>query len=115
MKWRLERDQQNHPVLHLAGQLTVEHAEELRQVLLEAMAAGDDLIVELDPGLEADITGLQLLCSAHRTFMARHKKITLHRESPPTFRRMVEEAGLLRHQGCVLNPHDNCLWIGGNL
>jgi len=115
MDWHLEQRGEEAVVLQLRGPLTVEHTGELRKVLLDLMGGAATVTIELAPDLEADVAGLQMLCSAHRTFVARGRTLTLKQGAPESFQRLVRDAGLLRHQGCSLNPHDNCLWIGGNL
>jgi anti-anti-sigma regulatory factor len=115
MQWQMEQQDKDLAILRLNGQLTVEYMGELRKVLLDAMAAAATVLVELGSDSEADIAGLQMLCSAHRTFVARGGKFALKQGTSEAFRRIVRDAALLRHQGCSLNPHDNCLWIGGNL
>jgi len=115
MEWHLSQTGEEETILHLRGHLTVEHTEELRHVLLGIIADADTVTIEIDQDLETDIAGLQMLCSAHRTFVAKSKKLALRPGTPEPFRQLVRDAGLLRHQGCTLNPHNNCLWIGGNL
>ena len=115
MEWNLEQQGEKAVALRLRGPLTVEYAGELRTVLLDIAATAATVTIELDPRLEADVAGLQMFCSAHRTFVARGKTLILKQGTPDAFRDLVRDAGLLRHQGCSLNPHDNCLWIGGNL
>lgn len=114
MNWHKTEQEDGTILLRLDGPMTVEHTGALRSLLLDALAA-PAVTVELGDDLTADVAGLQMLCSAHRTFTVRGKKFTLKQGTPDTFRNLVRDAGLLRHQGCSLNPFGNCLWIGGNL
>ena len=62
-----------------------------------------------------DLAGLQLLCAAHKNLAGSARILCLNKPVSDTFRRVVERAGLIRHQGCQLKPYGDCLWIGENL
>jgi anti-anti-sigma regulatory factor len=115
MHWGIEQDGEQKVLLRLSGSLTVQYAGELRQALMEALAAAGTVSIEFGEDLEIDIAGLQLLCSAHRTSLAGGRRLFLQKTAPATFRQGVEAAGLLRRQGCSLDTHQDCLWIGDNL
>jgi anti-anti-sigma regulatory factor len=116
MHWSMEQDaEQKEVLLRLSGALTVENAGELRNAFLAALATATTVTVDLGEVQAADIAGLQMFCSAHRTSLAGGKKLFFNRRVPEAFRQAVETAGLLRSQGCSLNPRSDCLWTGENL
>ncbi len=90
----------------VATEWTVWQAPEIRTVLLERLAAQGPLELDLGEVSEVDLTGVQLLCSAHRTASARGKEFRVTRWSE-AFERVIETAGFRRPQGCV----EGCLWI----
>jgi len=99
-------------VLRLAGTWTVERAHELKQALVEALQKTDHLIVGLEDLEEADLSCLQLLCSAHGTFLKLGKRMTLQEKRSESFRRAVSDSGFKRNLGCHKAPNADCLWIG---
>lgn len=115
MKWTLEQKGDQAVTLRLEGPLTLEHAEELRNALREGLSKSLSVTIELADQIEVDLSCLQLFCAAHRSALASRKKLNLRRGVPESFRNLVESAGFIRHQGCTLNPYQDCLWVGGNL
>lgn len=101
-------------LLRLDGAVTVENAEELCQILREALAAAPRVRVELATDCEADTAGLQLFCAAHRTALANGNRFTLKAQTPENFRATLQNAGLLRSKGCRLDPDNQCIWLGAN-
>ncbi|MBF0558345.1 MAG: STAS domain-containing protein [Nitrospirae bacterium] len=99
-------------LLTLEGDLTVDHAEELKLALLNMMGIADNVVINIENIDAADLTCLQLFCSAHRTFTALKKNMHLLDKQPAVFRRVFEEAGLPRHTGCSLDTQKSCLWKG---
>jgi anti-anti-sigma regulatory factor len=111
MHWHIEKRDEQNASLRLSGSLTVQNAGELRKALLEALSTAEIVELELGDHLEIDIAGLQLLCSAHRSFLAKRRKLLLKRR-PESFQQTLAAAGLERHHGCSRYPHDGCLWAG---
>lgn len=57
---------ESQPVIRLEGESTVTSAAELKNLLLEGLASGNDLRVDLEQAEEIDITVMQLLWAAGR-------------------------------------------------
>jgi anti-anti-sigma factor len=53
-------------LIHLEGAVDIASAAELKALLLEALASGKDLRVDLERTSELDVTALQLLWAAER-------------------------------------------------
>lgn len=100
-------------VLKVEGNWTIERAQEMRQRLIKALAEEDRITLELEEMREADLTCLQLLCSAHRTSLKWDKHFALGEEKPEALIKAVREAGFVRTLGCHKDPHKGCLWIEG--
>ncbi len=100
-------------VLTLDGELTIEHAGELKKMLIEAMDSAESVDIKLEEVTGVDLSCLQLLCSAHRTALKSRKQLTLSSEESDAFQQMVRDVGYARHDGCALNPGPGCLWCGG--
>lgn len=97
--------------LTAGGSLTIEHAEELKAVIVEALASSAHLVVDLSAAEAIDLCCLQLLCSAHRTAVKDGKSIVLA-NTGEVFADVVRETGYLRHVGCMPDSGHGCLWAG---
>lgn len=101
-------------VLSIEGELSIEHARDLKAALVESIENSNNLIIELERVTGVDLAGLQLFCSAHRTAEKLKKHLAFSRDVPEAFKESVRNAGYLRHKGCMLSPDNGCLWRGGN-
>ena len=91
------------------GRLTHSHAGLMHEQFREALAGSGRVDLFLHDVLEADLTFLQLLCSAHRTAAASGAVFTmggLDADSPVG--RLIGKAGAERGAGCPAG----CLWAG---
>ena len=101
-------------VVALTGPMTIERAGELREGLLEAFALGKKVQLSLAGVTEVDLTGLQLLCSAHRSALADGLEFSVTGNSE-ILGSVAESAGMLRHTGCVEDTSGSCIWKRGPL
>ncbi|RNC71022.1 MAG: STAS domain-containing protein [Desulfuromonadales bacterium] len=99
--------------LGLEGELTIPFAGEFRDALLDALDVAGRIVVNVEKVCTVDLTGLQLLCSAHRTAAAREKVFGLEGVANPAFAEAVNLAGFCRHVGCVRDAAKTCIWMGG--
>lgn len=100
-------------VLRVGGELTIPFATEFRAALLDAFAGAERVIVNLEDVGSMDITGLQLLCSAHRTAYGLQKSFQVEGLDNPAVLQSSELAGFRRHVGCAVDVGKTCIWIGG--
>ena len=63
--------------IRLEGEVTIACAAELKKVLLEALASGGELRLDMASATELDITALQLLWAAGREARASGRAYTL--------------------------------------
>jgi anti-anti-sigma factor len=100
-------------VLRVAGPLDIAHTAALRQALVEASdgcGAGRSTVVDLAGVTAVDLCGLQLLCSAHRTFAARGGGLSLQCR-PAWFCQASTAAGFAAGtQTCGPRLCGDCLW-----
>ncbi len=92
----------------LGGALTVHGAPEAKAWLLAALAPGGRVQLDLAAVEAADLTGLQLLCAAHRWAAERETEL-LAAPLPPALREAARRGGFARHKGC----REGCLWLEG--
>lgn len=100
-------------VLKLAGEVTIPWAGELRQAFLDAFDTAATVAVDVREVASVDLTGLQLLCAAHRTSCTRGKGFRLTGERQGAFAEAVALAGFPRHVGCARDVGKTCVWTGG--
>ena len=99
-------------VLRLDGSWTIERANELKRMLLEALNSGENIVIDLEGLTDLDLSSMQLFCSAHRTSLREGKYLALHERKSQSLKQMVREAGFARTLGCHKDPDKSCLWIG---
>ncbi|NQU65696.1 MAG: STAS domain-containing protein [SAR324 cluster bacterium] len=79
--------------LKLEGELSIQHATELRSVLTEALDEADTCILDLEGVQVFDLSAIQLLYAFHLAAKSYNKQLTLKDECPEKFRKAVENAG----------------------
>ena len=99
--------------LCLEGELTVSNATALREGFLEALGQSDQVEIDLDEITAVDLAGLQLLCAAHRTAVAKGKTLTLKDTQVPALVQARAVSGFVFHRSCRFNPAGDCYWVGG--
>lgn len=99
-------------VVKLNGNWTIERATELRPALLEALGSSGHILIDLEELTDADLSVVQLLCSAHRASVRLGKRLDLSERKAEPLKRIVRDAGLAGAPGCHEEPHKGCLWTG---
>ncbi len=100
-------------ILSFDGPLTIVQAADIKQAFLEAIAGVDALTVGVDPGSEMDLTFLQMLCAAHRTMIARGKRLILSETALNAVRRVGAPVGFTSTRCCGVTANTGCLLGGG--
>ena len=109
----MQVDCSDNGVMRLEGELTIQHAGRLKEALLKAFAEVEELSLDLERVTEADVACLQVLCTAHRTFLAADKELKTTGRVSESFERAVNDSGYRRKTGCHSDPDRNCLWVTG--
>ena len=104
----------NQALINLGGDLTIDHAQELKSVLLQALRDANHITIDCDQVKSVDLSCLQLFCSAHREAVTSQKDLMLKSRCSETFRKVEGGAGFNRHKQCSINPKNTCLWMGEN-
>ncbi|WP_420265223.1 STAS domain-containing protein [Candidatus Magnetominusculus dajiuhuensis] len=103
--------EQNRGVLSLKGDITIEDAASLKELLLLHTGDVDDLLINVSDVTEVHLSWFQLICSAHRYSAKMKKKLSLCGEIPENIRTMAVKAGFKRHKGCVFDTCESCIWL----
>ncbi|MBF0175652.1 MAG: STAS domain-containing protein [Magnetococcales bacterium] len=97
--------------LTLAGDLTIQHARELKEALIDAVTQSMHLNLNFKDVERVDLAGLQILCAAHRSLLGRSKTLAIVSQVPDAFKAAVKVAGYDR---CIEQEDPSGLWRGGN-
>jgi anti-anti-sigma factor len=81
-------------VLRLEGEINIACAAELKKLLLQALASGRELRVDLEGATEVDVTALQLLWAAEREARGSGRGFTLAGRVPEEIAATAGDAGL---------------------
>ncbi len=115
----MEKSTQNTPlqstemVIGSGERLTIETIAEFVQLLRKGMAEATTVVIEFEPGVEMDLTALQVFCSACKTAKAEGKNF-IHRGPPPqALLDLAAAAGSERHEHCTNNNTSCFRQFGG--
>jgi len=90
--------------------LTIENATDIKAILLEAFEKVNHVNINFKSLPDIDLTGLQLICSAHQTFINAKKAFNLDLNNTSAIVSKAKKIGLIRQQGCCQNTSHNCIW-----
>jgi ABC-type transporter Mla MlaB component len=80
-------------VLQIKGEMTLEHAAELKLALLEFLTDAGELSIDCVKVERVDLSGLQLLCSVARSVSEQNRSITIAVDELPVFQQAFTNAG----------------------
>ena len=96
--------------LVLEGELIIDHAEELRQSLVDALDSEGSLNLNIEGVSKVDLFGLQVLCSAHRSALQSSRELALIGKQPEAFRNALQQSSFGCYAGC--SADNICPWNG---
>jgi len=96
--------------LSIQGRITIERAQELKELLLSRISAADNLLIDLNDMTEIDVTGLQLLCAAHKHALKTGRMIHLKTPLPAKLADAIRLSGFVRQQSCVSIRGIECIF-----
>ncbi|MCX5811956.1 MAG: STAS domain-containing protein [Proteobacteria bacterium] len=105
-------DNEKSKVLALSGDLTVSNAELFKITLIDAMKNADNLVLNLTGITGADISCLQIVCSAHKKAINSNRSIIIDDNPSIIFKDALRNSGFLRQKGCLSDMHGRCLLTG---
>lgn len=114
MKQCIKEDDKDTRTLRFSGDLVIQHAEELKSVLIESIAEKNNILIDISLVAQADISCMQLLCSAHKTSIFQGKSLKFIGTSSEAFSQNVKRAGFSRTKGCIHDNGSQCLWLKEN-
>jgi len=106
-------DQPEIRTISITGDMTIPHISGIREELLQNLEGSHQVALELGAVNSIDVTGLQLLCSTHRSFVKKGGQIAIPGLNNDAVRTAAEIAGLPRNICCAANSECTCIWSGG--
>ena len=101
-------------VIDVGEELTIGVAAGFRERILKELQLSDTVTLNLENIESIDIAGLQLLCSANRSFERHKKAFTLQAGEKLVFlKSFIVAAGYDENEGCPEGDCKRCLWRGG--
>jgi anti-anti-sigma regulatory factor len=100
-------------ILVLSGDLTIQNGETAKELLLGPLGRSSHVTLDLSFVTDFDLAGLQLLCAAHKTALTKGTTLSIEGKDTHLFRKIVLDAGFLRHVGCSLDRGESCFWREG--
>lgn len=99
--------------LCLEGELTVQRAAELRQLLMQALEGSNSIEIDLDRVTGIDLACLQMFCSVRKTAIRDGKQCSVKNTADSVFQKAGEIAGFDYQLKCGVCREAGCLWGGG--
>lgn len=115
MGLRVKKNKNQSPALVIDGTADISLAAELRNEIINLMAESDTLTVDMDAVDHLDVSCVQLLCSANRSFEEKGKHFSVRLgKSDKLCRNVLGGSGYDPHNGCPEKKCATCLWKGKN-
>lgn len=95
--------------LRVAGSLTLGNAVQFKEALVASLAAAQEITLDLSGMTTMDLSGLQLICAAHRSADRDGKLFTVQGGSAG-YRSYLGNAGVLGPEGNACGTARRCLW-----
>ena len=99
--------------LALGGSLTIENAVRIREELIRAFLKSDRIVLEIGEDVVADVSFMQILCSAKKTAVIEKKRFVVDWSAAPGVRQSIEHAGYNGDELCLPDAGDDWRSISG--
>lgn len=96
----------------VSGRLTIDNTFELMDLFRQNTACRNARI-NLEALEEIDISGMQLICTACRTWINAEKTLQITGTYPESISNIVRQAGLDSQKSCRQHPEIQCIWHEG--
>lgn len=93
--------------LALGGNLTIENAVRIREELIRAFRRSDRVVLDVMEDVVADISFMQILCSAYRTASNEKKTFEVDWSAAPGVKLLLTAAGYNGDEQCLLNAGED--------
>ncbi len=105
------RETQHFRIIHVKGELSIGSTEPLRDAFLAALQPGARTVLDAGGVTTVDLCGLQLLCSAHRTYVVNGALLEILNKSESLDRTACAAGYDASRSVCPYRRESDCLWI----
>ena len=98
--------------VQVSGTMTIPMARDVHTALVESFARAGQVLLDLEEVEEIDLTGLQLVCAAHRSALNSGKVFLVKGHRREEILLAATKAGFARRTGCT-KDNDTCFWAEG--
>ncbi len=98
--------------LNCQGELTIVQVSDFKKTITDIMPDSKEVIVDLLKITDMDISCLQLICSANRSFEQNKTQFTRKGNLTEIMEQTLRDAGYDPGDGCPETPCENCFWKG---
>jgi len=97
-------------ILRLRGDLTGQHAAELRFILLASLERAESIGIDLSSVKKIDRGCLDLFCEINKVSIRMNKLLLVDRNPSDACRQVVKRAGCPCAKPCMLDDENQCIW-----
>jgi hypothetical protein len=97
----------------VSGKMTIQHAHELKEAILEGFATGENILVDLTGVTDVDLAGIQVICAAHLFAAGAGRGFSVLGADGGAFAAARQAAGLSCQAGCLKGVGKSCFVGGG--
>jgi hypothetical protein len=97
----------------MGGSLTIENAVRIREALIRVFRESDRVVLEIEKDVVADVSFLQILCSAYRTAFIEKKRFDVDWSAAPGVKLLMTVAGYDCAGQCVPDAGEDRAAAGG--
>jgi anti-anti-sigma factor len=94
--------------LKIEGDMTIQNAEAIKSAFIELINNAVNLDLSISSTTDIDVSGLQLLCSVHRTLKKLNKNFIISTPIPETLKEIIKTAGYYKSKGCFTDDNKIC-------
>ena len=107
--WKYDTDEKS-GILSVEGDFTIAHVTDLKERLVEAFDAADEVTIDVSGATAVDVAGVQLLCACHSYSCKLGKVMCLELGENQAFSDFIDDVGFSRSFVCSKGGNDDCLW-----
>ena len=89
--------------MNVGNRLTIDAIADCAQRIRTGLNEADEVLVAFEPGVEIDVTALQVFCAACKTAAAEGKHFAYSGPLPQSLRDLIAATGSERHEQCSVN------------
>lgn len=103
----MEPQEEFHEYISLSNTLNIRNIAEIHASIVAALSNNSSIVINVEEGLDADLSFVQLVESARREAKAQNKKVSLAAPAAGSVLKVLERAGLIE----AFDREDAKFWL----